>query len=132
MKKSDRFEQGWNKLLETQGEAGVRTMEYLRETAPDLVKYVIEFPFGDVYTRPGLDLKTREIAAVAALTAMGNAAPQLKAHIQGALNVGCTRQEVIEIIVQMATFAGFPAAVNGMLAAKDVFEKRDKKKQGNR
>jgi 4-carboxymuconolactone decarboxylase len=128
MEKSDRYEQGWNKLRETQGEAGVRTMEYLRDTAPDLVKYVIEFPFGDVYSRPGLDLRTREIAAVAALTAMGNAAPQLKAHIQGALNVGCSRQDVIEVIIQMAAFAGFPAAVNGMLAAKDVFKKRDKEK----
>jgi 4-carboxymuconolactone decarboxylase len=130
MEKSDRFERGWNKLQETQGEEGVRTMEYLQDTAPDLVKYVIEFPFGDVYSRPGLDLKTREIAAVAALTAMGNAAPQLKAHIQGALKVGCTRQDVIEVIIQMAAFAGFPAAVNGMLAAKDVFEKRDKEKAG--
>jgi 4-carboxymuconolactone decarboxylase len=130
MEKSNRYEQGWNKLRETQGEAGVRTMEYLRDTAPDLVKYVIEFPFGDVYSRPGLDLKTKEIAAVAALTAMGNAAPQLKAHIQGALNVGCPRQDVIEVIIRMAAFAGFPAAVNGMLAAKDVFKKQDKEKAG--
>jgi 4-carboxymuconolactone decarboxylase len=58
---------------------------------------------------------------------MGTAAPQLKVHIHGALNVGCTRQEVIEVIIQMAVYAGFPAALNGILAAKDVFEERDAK-----
>ncbi|HEY7164021.1 MAG TPA: carboxymuconolactone decarboxylase family protein, partial [Candidatus Binatia bacterium] len=61
------------------------------------------------------------------LTAMGNAAPQLKAHIDGALNVGCTREEVIEVIMQMAVYAGFPAALNGLFAAKEVFAERERK-----
>lgn len=73
-----------------------------------------------MYSRPGLDLKSREIATVAALTALGNAQPQLKVHIHGALNVGCTRKEVVEIIIQMAVYAGFPAALNGIFAAKAV------------
>ncbi|NIM12852.1 MAG: carboxymuconolactone decarboxylase family protein [Candidatus Aminicenantes bacterium] len=128
MEKSDRYERGWNKFLETQGEAGVQAMERLQDIAPDLAKYIIEFPYGDVYCRPGLDLKSKEIAAVAALTALANAAPQLKAHIHAALNVGCTRQDVIEVIIQMTAFAGFPAALNGMFAAKEVFEKRDTEK----
>jgi len=97
----------------------------LQDIAPDFARYVIEFPFGDIYSRPGLDLKSREIAVVAALTALGNAAPQLKVHIHGALNVGCSRQEVVEIIMQMAVYAGFPAAVNGLFAAKEVFQERD-------
>ncbi len=123
----DRYQRGWEKLKEVDGEAGERVMESLKDIAPDLARYVIEFPFGDVYSRPGLDLKSREIAVVAALTALGNATPQLNVHIHGALNVGCSRQEVVEIIIQMAVYAGFPSALNGMFAAKDVFKERDEK-----
>lgn len=90
---------------------------------------MIEFPFGDIYSRPGLDLKSREIATVAALTTLGNAEPQLKAHIDGALNVGCTRTEIVEVIIQMAVYAGFPAALRAMNAAATVFEERDGKGQ---
>jgi 4-carboxymuconolactone decarboxylase len=124
---TDRYERGWEKLKEVDGEAGERVMESLKDIAPDLARYVIEFPFGDVYSRPGLDLKSREIAAVAALTTLGSATPQLKVHIHGALNVGLSRQEVVEIIIQMAVYAGFPAAINGMFAAKEVFQERDEK-----
>jgi 4-carboxymuconolactone decarboxylase len=124
---TDRYQRGWEKLKEVDGEAGERVMESLKDIAPDLARYVIEFPFGDVYSRPGLDLKSREIAAVAALAAIGTATPQLKVHIHGALNVGLSRQEVVEIIIQMAVYAGFPAAINGMFAAKEVFQERDEK-----
>src|ERR1700740_1967619 len=88
-------------------------------------RYLIKFPFGDIYSRPGLDLRSREIATIAALTAMGNAAPQLKVHIEAGLNVGISRDEVVEIIMQMAVYAGFPAALNGLFAAKEVFAHRD-------
>lgn len=125
METQDRYQRGWEKLKEVDGEAGERVIESLKDIAPDFARYVIEFPFGDIYSRPGLDLKSREIAVVAALTALGNAAPQLKVHIHGALNVGCTRQEVVEVIVQMAVYAGFPAALNGLFAAKEVFKERD-------
>jgi 4-carboxymuconolactone decarboxylase len=121
----DRYERGLKKLKEIDGEAGQKVIESLRDIAPDLGRYTIEFPFGDIYSRPGLDLKSREIATVAALTALGNAAPQLKVHISGALNVGCSREEIIEVILQMAVYAGFPAALNGMFAAKEVFRERD-------
>jgi 4-carboxymuconolactone decarboxylase len=99
----------------------------LADIAPDFARLLIEFPFGDIYSRPGLDLRAREIAVVAALTAMGNAAPQLKVHIQGALNVGVTRTEVVETIMQMAVYAGFPAALNGLAAAREVFAVNDEK-----
>lgn len=122
---SVRFLRGWEKLREIDGCAGERVIESLADIAPDFAKYLIEFPFGDIYSRPQLDLKSREIGVVAALTALGNAAPQLKVHIHGALNVGCTREEVIEIIMQMAIYAGFPAALNGLFAAKEVFSERD-------
>ncbi len=124
---SGRYERGWEKLREIDREQGQRVIEALKDIAPDLARYVIEFPFGDIYSRHGLDLKSREIATVAALTAMGTATPQLKVHIHGALNVECTRQEVIEVIIQMAVYAGFPAALNGIFAAKEVFEERDAK-----
>jgi len=123
----DRYIRGLEKLKEIDGEAGERVIQSLKDIAPDLARYVIEFPFGDVYNRPGLDLKSREIATVAALTALGNAAPQLKVHIHGALNVGCSREEIVEIIIQMAVYAGFPAALNGIFAAREVFRERDEK-----
>jgi 4-carboxymuconolactone decarboxylase len=127
METQDRYQRGWKKLKEIDGEAGESVIESLKDIAPDFAQYVIEFPFGDIYSRPGLDLKSREIAVVAALTALGNAAPQLKVHIHGALNVGCTRQEVVEVIMQMAVYAGFPAALNGLFAAKEVFAERNRK-----
>lgn len=118
---SERYVRGWDKLREIDGEAGEKVVDGLRDIAPDFARLLIEFPFGDIYSRPGLDLKSRELAVVAALTALGNAAPQLKVHIQGALNVGCSREEIVEVIMQMAVYAGFPAALNGLFAAKEVF-----------
>lgn len=123
---SSRYERGLAKLNEIDGEAGLRVINSLADIAPDFAKYLIEFPFGDIYSRPQLDLKSREIAVVAALTALGNATPQLKVHIHGALNVGCTREEVVEVIMQMAVYAGFPAALNGLFAAKEVYAEREK------
>lgn len=123
---SERFKRGWETLKQIDGEQGERILSSLRNISPDFAKYLIEFPFGDIYSRPGLDLKTRELAVVAALTAMGNATPQLKVHIRGAMNVGSSREEVIEVIIQMAVYAGFPAALNGLFAAKEVFQEHEK------
>lgn len=119
-----RFERGWQKLREIDGEAGERVVASLADIAPDFARYLIEFPFGDIDSRPGLDLKSREIGVVAALTAMGNAAPQLKVHLHGALNVGCTREELVELIMQMSVYAGFPAALNALTVAREVFHER--------
>jgi 4-carboxymuconolactone decarboxylase len=120
-----RFERGARALSEIDGEAGEQVVASLKDIAPDFARYLIEFPFGDIYSRPGLDLRTREIATIAALTAMGNAAPQLKVHLEAGLNVGISRDEIVEIIMQMAVYAGFPAALNGLFAAKEVFKGRD-------
>jgi 4-carboxymuconolactone decarboxylase len=128
METNDRYRRGWEKSKEGYGEGGERVIENLKDIAPDFARLLVEFPFGDIYSRPGLDLKSREIAVVAALTALGNAAPQLKVHFHGALNVGCTEQEVVEVIMQMAVYAGFPAALNGLFAAKEVFAERGKVK----
>lgn len=119
-----RYQRGLDKLREIDGEAGQRVIDALAPIAPDFARYLIEFPFGDIYSRPQLDLKSREIATVAALTALGNATPQLKVHVHGALNVGCSRDEIVELMMQMAVYAGFPAALNGLFAAQDVFKER--------
>lgn len=128
---SERYKRGWAKLQEIHGHGGEQIIEALKDIAPDLARYTIEFPFGDVYSRGALSLKEREIATVAALAALGNAQPQLKAHIHAALNVGCTRQEVLEIVIQTAVYAGFPAALNASFAAKEVFTERDAAGQSN-
>lgn len=117
----NRFERGLARLREVDGKAGERVVESLAGVCPDLGRYIVEFGFGDVYSRPGLTLREREIATVAALTALGNAAPQLKVHVAAALNVGLSREEIVETILQMSLYAGFPAALNGMFAAKEVF-----------
>ncbi|MEB2420488.1 carboxymuconolactone decarboxylase family protein [Citrobacter sp. R-1.5.2] len=118
---SERFMTGQLMLQKVDGKGGDAVVDSLQDIAPDFAQYLIEFPFGDIYSRPGLDLRSREIATVAALTALGNAAPQLKVHIGAALHVGLTQDEIVEVIMQMAVYAGFPAALNGLFAAKEVF-----------
>jgi len=121
---NNRYDRGLKQLKAIDKEAGERVLETLNSISPDLGRYIIEYAFGDVYHRPELALKAKEIAVVAALTAMGNANPQLKVHIHGALNVGCTIAEVQEVILQMSAYSGFPSAINGMLALKDVLAQR--------
>lgn len=117
----DRYDRGWAMLQRVSGGAGQSIVESLEDIAPELGRYIVEFAYGDVYTRPVLDLRVRQIATIAALTSMGNAQPQLKVHVQAALNVGCTREEIIETMMHVAVFAGFPAALNAVFAAREVF-----------
>jgi 4-carboxymuconolactone decarboxylase len=119
-----RLARGKRALAEIDGEAGHAVIAALADIAPDFATYLFEFAFGDIYSRDGLGLREREIATIAALAAMGNAAPQLKVHIEAGLNVGLTQTEIMEILMQMAVYAGFPAALNGLFAAKDVFQKQ--------
>ncbi|MCG9749481.1 carboxymuconolactone decarboxylase family protein [Vibrio brasiliensis] len=121
---ASRFEKGLELLKQIDGEAGQNVIDSLQDISPDLAKYTIEYPFGDIYARKGLDLKSREIATVAALTALGNCVPQLKVHLNAALNVGCHEEELKEVIIQMSGYAGFPAALNGMFAFKEVLAER--------
>ncbi len=118
-----RYERGVARLSEIDRAQVEQILAGLQDIAPDFARYLVEFAFGDIYARPGLDLKSRQIATVAALTALA-ALPQLKVHIHGALEVGCTREEIVEVIMQMAIYAGFPAALNALAAAKEVFAER--------
>jgi 4-carboxymuconolactone decarboxylase len=121
---SSRFERGSKLIGDVYGnpDAANNLIENLKDIAPDMARFIIEFPYGDVYSRPGLDMKYREIATVAALTAMGNAAPQLKTHIRASLNVGLKKEEIMECLIQMSLYAGFPASLNAIQAAKEVFQ----------
>lgn len=123
----ERYQKGLKYLKEKNNDNYSNLKENLEDVAPDLARFVAEFAYGDIYTRPGLDSKSREIATVAALTTLGNSPLELQSHIEGALNSGCTREEVIEVIIQMAVYAGFPAAINAMTNAKEVFNRLDEK-----
>lgn len=118
---SEKYKKGMEILETISPGAGERVKDGLGEIAPDMVNYLMEFVFGEISARPGLNMKLREITAVAALTAIGNAPNQLKVHIKGALNSGCSREEIIEVIMQVLVYAGFPAALTGIRIAKEVF-----------
>ena len=90
------------------------------EIAPDFARMVIEFAFGDIYSREGLDLKSRELIAIAALATRGNAGPQLRVHVESAASAGISRAEVIEVFMQTALYAGFPAALNALADCHDL------------
>ena len=120
-----RLERGRRALDAIDGQAGRNVVEALADIAPDFATYLFEFPFGDIYSRPGLSLRDREIATIAALAAMGTAQPQLKVHIEAGLNVGLTQDEITEVLMQMAVYAGFPAALNALFVAKEAFGARD-------
>lgn len=119
----DRFERGSAALAAIDGHAGEQVLASLADIAPDFARYLVEFAFGDIYSRPGLDLRTRELVTIAMCTVLG-VAPQLGVHIHGALNVGATRNEVVEVLIQMISYAGFPAALNGIAVARSVFAER--------
>jgi 4-carboxymuconolactone decarboxylase len=121
----ERYQKGIKNLEVMNKDSFKNLQNLLDDVAPDMARYVVEFPYGDIYSRPGLNLKTRELVTIAALTSMGSAQTQLEDHVHGALNVGCSREEIIEVIIQMAVYAGFPAAINGLLVAKKVFQNRN-------
>jgi 4-carboxymuconolactone decarboxylase len=119
-----RHEVGEATLGRITGGTGSAVVESLKDIAPDLAEWIIDFSYGDVMSRPGLDLRSRQFATVAALTAMGTAAPQLRVHLYGALNVGCKPSELVEVIMQMAVYSGFPSAINALNIAREVFKER--------
>lgn len=119
-----RYEKGKKTLESIQNRSVEEIFKELEDIAPDLSRFVVEFPYSEIYTRQELDLKTREICTVSVLTVLGTI-PQLKEHINAALNVGNTPTEIVEIIMQMSAYCGFPKSINAMMAAKEVFAERD-------
>ncbi len=122
--RNERYERGLNSLRTLDAEGSAAVQKSLQDISPDMGRFIIEFAYGDVFSRPGLDPKSRQVATIAALTALGNAEPQLKFHIGGALNVGVTPQEIIEVIYVATIFSGFPAGLNAISASREVFKAR--------
>lgn len=115
-KEQTRFERGLARLVEVDGKVGAEVVEPLG----DLGRYIVEFAFGDIYSRGGLSLRDRKLATAAALTAMGGREPRLKVHAGAALNVGLTEKEIEETIIQTVPYAGFPTAINAINAFKEI------------
>jgi 4-carboxymuconolactone decarboxylase len=124
---SERFERGSKIINQLMEGADQAVLKGIGKIAPDLGNYILEFVFGDLYNRAGLDLKTKQILTITILATLGNAKPQLVYHINCGLNIGITRQEIIDIMTHIAGYAGFPAALNGAATAKEVFAERDQK-----
>jgi len=96
------------------------------DLVPDFAESLVEWAYGRHYARPDLDLKTRQLCTISALTVLGGqTAPQLKINIHHTLAAGASRTEIIEAVWQMAVYGGLPAAINGLNAARDVFEELD-------
>lgn len=92
--------------------------------SPDFADMMVEFGYGEMMSRPGLDARSRQFVTLGALAALGHPVDQLKGHINGALNVGVTPSEIVEALMQTALYAGFPAATNALRIAKRVFADR--------
>ncbi|MBI5249540.1 MAG: carboxymuconolactone decarboxylase family protein [Desulfomonile tiedjei] len=119
---NERYDRGLAALRALDAEASQAVQNSLKDISPEMGRFIVEFAYGDVYSRPGLDPKSRQVATVAALTALGNAKPQLKFHIGAALNAGLTPDEIIEVMYVTTVFAGFPSGLNGISAAREVFQ----------
>lgn len=125
MSEADDRQAAFERFSLVTGEDGKETLAGLEGVAPDLGRYIVEFGYGEVYARPGLGMRERQIAAVAALVTQGGAEPQLVTHVGGALRVGLSEAEVIEVIVQCLPFVGFPRVLNAVTTARSVFEREE-------
>lgn len=119
-----RFELGAEKLKEIDGIGGENVIQSLQDIAPDVGKYIIEFAFGDVYTRSELSMQEREMITITSLLTSGGCEPQLEVHINGSLNVGLSPEKIIETFIQCIPYTGFPKVLNAIYTAKKIFAER--------
>ncbi len=119
-----RFTQGMEQLKAIDGKGGENVIKSLEDIAPDLGKFIVEFAFGDIYTREGLTTEEREMITLSSLLTAGGCEPQLEVHINGALNIGISPEKVIETFLQCIPYTGFPKVLNAVFAAKKVFAER--------
>ena len=125
MSRDDRYEQGLKILQQIDGEAGQKVIDSLADVSPQLGREVISWAFGDIYARPGLPPRDRQLVTLGALTALGGCEPQLEVHINAALNVGLTPAQIVEALLHAAVYCGMPRALNATFVAKKVFAERD-------
>ncbi|MFJ8441445.1 carboxymuconolactone decarboxylase family protein [Kitasatospora griseola] len=119
-----RFEHGLDVLGRIDGEAGENVLAALSDVSPELAHQVAAWGFGEIYTRPELAPRDRQLVTLGMLTALGGCEPQLRVHVNAALNVGLTPQQIVEALLHSAVYCGFPRALNATLAAKQVFAER--------
>ena len=119
------YQRGMTQLRKQLGPMANDYIRNIKALAPEFAWVNVTFPFAELYPRDVIDLKTRELCTVAALTVQGFSLPELKLHIRAALRCGASRAEVAEIITQMIAYAGFPAATNALMTMKQVFDDVD-------
>ena len=122
---SELYQRGMTQLRKQLGPMADDYIRNIKALAPEFAWVNVTFPFAELYPRDVIDLKTRELCTVAALTVQGFSLPELKLHIRAALRCGASRAEVGEIITQMIAYAGFPAATNALMTMKQVFDEID-------
>lgn len=120
----ERYERGLRTLKEIDGGGGQRAIDGLADIAPDLAHHLIAYGFGDIYSRPGLAPKQRQLVTLGMLTALGGCEAQLEVHIGTSLNVGLTAAEIVETFIHASGYCGFPRALNAIGVAKRVFSER--------
>ncbi|MEM1130623.1 MAG: carboxymuconolactone decarboxylase family protein [Pseudomonadota bacterium] len=120
----DRYTRGLELLAEINASSANALFAELQAVAPDMARYIAEFAYGDVWSRKGLSKRDKAVATIAGLTALGHSQRELRAHVRNALNVGLTPQEIVETLIHMGVYAGFPAAINAILTAREEFEAR--------
>ena len=121
---SERFIRGRDKLAEVCGQPGEKAIESLKSIAPAVEKYVVEFGFGDIYSRDGLSLQEREIITITSLVTQGDSETQLGFHINAALNTGIPAEKILEIFIHCIPYTGFPRVRNAVTVAEKVFYDR--------
>jgi 4-carboxymuconolactone decarboxylase len=120
----ERYEHGEKVLAAVDGEGGQKVVDALADVAPALAHHVVAYGFGDIYDRPGLAPKQRQLVTLGMLTALGGCEPQLEVHVNASLNVGLTTTEIVEAITHAAVYCGFPKSLNAMFVVKRVFAER--------
>jgi 4-carboxymuconolactone decarboxylase len=118
----ERFKKGWEKIKEIDKGILQDFYKHLLNISPDFARHLVQFPFGDIYSRPALDSRRRELAIVSAIAALGHAQPQLRLHLHAAIKVGCTRDELAEVLMMTAVYSGFPAALNAFATFGSVLK----------
>jgi 4-carboxymuconolactone decarboxylase len=121
----DRYERGRTRFLEIHDERALAAVEGLG----DLGRMIVEVVYGEAYSRPGLSDRDRELAAVAALVSLGRSS-QLPQHLRASLKAGLSGDELQEVILQTATIAGFPPAMNAMATLRNVLAEQDRTEEG--
>lgn len=122
---SAEYQRGMTEIRKQLGPMADSYIRNIKSLAPEFAWVNVTFPFGELYTRDVIDLKTRELCTVAALTVQGFSLPELKLHVKAALRCGASRGEVAEIITQMIAYCGFPAATNALMTMKQAFDEVD-------